>query len=329
MKLIDVISDAGRMGRYPVILTDVDFVISLYNDAAKSLFEGIEEGRRLDEYAEIFERQDMQRTRYPSSGLIKIKDKPYMCAFCPVIMGFHKEFVITVATSDKKEQDDSELFLSMKIAVLSKCIDICGEDVSSSAKRAHDKLYSSYEANLRMLAVIGRYPISSNVYVRELLNDAFSYYCRFKYGGEDRKRYDIVTDDDIMVLNNILCTVIMTTFNLCEMLSANGYCKVTLHEDTFYDKMIASFDFRAKNKFRAAIAHLNDVEDAMYLVLGRSAEDIYFIKSLVNFLYGKIKFESDGKYVSIKVITKREKLSIVRASALDFRHVLWAAIERT
>ncbi|MBR4255542.1 MAG: hypothetical protein IKQ18_00140 [Clostridia bacterium] len=329
MKLTDVISDAGRTGRYPVILTDADFVITLFNDAAKQLFKSIKEGHKLDEYAEIIERRDLQRSRYPTSALIRVKGKPYMCAFCPALMGLHKEFVLTIAVPDKKEEDDSELFLCMKVAVLTKCMETCGEFVTSSAKRAYDKLYSSYEANMRMLIALGRYPQPSNVYVKKLLEDALSYYCRFKYGGEDRKRYDVIVDEDIMIMNNILCAIIITTFNICELLSSNGYCRVTYHIDTFYDKTTTSFDFRAKSKLKSAIEHLNDVEDAIYLVLGRTAEDIYFIKSLTKYLYGKVKIEYDGNNVSFKIITPREKVTILRSTSLNYRQVLWAAVDRT
>ena len=328
MKLADVMSDAGRTGRYPVILTDVDFVIAMFNDAAKRLFDGIEEGRPFDDFAEIYDKRDLQRSRYPSSALIRVSGKPYLCAFCPVFMGFHKEFVITVAVPDKSEQDDSELFLSMKLAVLSKCMDMCGENVPPSAKKAYDKLYSSYEANMRMIISMSRIPTPSAVYIKELLGDAFSYYCRTKYGGEDRKRYDIIADDDIMIVNNILCVIVMTSYNLGEKLSSNGYCRVALNEDRLYDKMIVSVDFKPKSKLVSAISHYNDVEDAIYQVLGRAAEDVYFIKSLSAYLFGKVKLTYDENVVSIKIITPREKGKVVRARSLDFKGALYAAADR-
>ena len=329
MKLTDVLSDANRTDAYPIIITGGDLTVTFYNGAATGIFKGIENGHSLEQYAEVYNKKEILRSRYPSSVLLRAGDKRYLCAFCPVIMGFQREYVFTVATPKREDNDDSEYYLSMKTAVLLKCMgEFCGADMIAGAKKAYAKLYGKYEANMRLITAIAGNVMSAAVNVKELLGKVFSYYCALKYGGEDRKRYGITADEEIMRLNNVLCVVIVTAFDLCEKLAQNGYCEVTLYEDKDEKTTNVRFDFKPKSKLISASKRQGDMEDAIYSVLGRDAEDLHLIRALTDRINGHVDIRYENALATIAVTVPSERGMNLRAHDYDLLTASKIAAER-
>ena len=196
MDLKTVISDSSRISKFPTVITDEVFTVSFFNDAAKNLIPELTAGHKFDEYVTIYDKCDIKRSKYPSSAIIGCGGKKYFCAYCPVVTGFFKECVFSIAVPDGQEFDDCEQYLSMKLTVLSKCLCSRKESAPAGKERAYNRLYSSYEANMRMLTAMSGDDVSSAVNIKELLTEIFSYYGAVKYGAEQKKRFDINTDDN-------------------------------------------------------------------------------------------------------------------------------------
>ena len=327
MKLTDVLTDANKTDSYPVIITDGDFNLAYCNGAAKEIFFGIEGGRPLDEYAEIFNSRELKRSRYPSTALLRVGSVRFPCAFCPVITGFDKEYVFTVAPPLQKEKDDGEYYLSVRTAVLLKCLgDAGGEELTAGAKRTYAKLYAKYETNMRMMTVISGNAVYAAVDVEEFFSDILSYYCSLKYADDNRKRYDVITDGDIMRLSNVLCVVIVGIYDICMKLSQNGYCSVSFSED---DEMTrVRFDFKPKNRLISAMARSDDAEDAVYRVLGRGADDISLIKALSGRIRGDISIKYGDSVETMTLTVPREKGAYLSANSYNLAAAARIAAER-
>lgn len=329
MKLTDVIASVNRTDAYPTVITDEEFTVTFFNDAAKDIFKGMENGRPFGDFAEIYNQKELLRSRYPSSALIKVGGERLLCAFCPVTMGFQRECVFTIAAPKKEGNSDGEYYLSMKTAVLLKCMgELNGEGLPSKAKQTYTKLYDRYQANMRLITALAGNVVSAAVNVKELLCTVFSYYCFLKYGGEDRKRYGVFTNEDIMMMNNVLCVVIVTAFDLCEKLAQNGYCGVTVNEDREEKKTSVTFEFRPKNKLISAMRKTDDAEDAIYYVLGREAEDLYLINSLTERINGCVDIKYDDAVETITVTVPAEKGNYLRAFGADLLTASRIAAER-
>ena len=186
MKLTDVLTDANRADSYPVVITDDNFIITFYNGAAAVTFCGIENGRPLEQYAEIYNKRELKTSRYPSSALLRVGKKRLLCSFCPVITEFRREYVFTVAKRDGIDPGDSEYYITMKTTVLLKCMgDVSGENMTAGAKQTYARLYAKYEANMRLITAIAGSAAYAALNVREFFGDVLSYYCALKYGGEN------------------------------------------------------------------------------------------------------------------------------------------------
>ena len=171
--------------------------------------------------------------------------------------------------------------------------------------------------------------MSAAVNVKELLGTVFSYYCALKYGGEDRKRYGITADEEIMRLSNVLCVVIVTAFDLCEKLSQNGYCEVSLYEDKDDKTTCVRFDFKPKSRLIAASNRLGDTEDAIYSVLGREAEDLHLIRALTDRINGNVEIKYENTLETITVTVPSERGAYLKAFGSDLLTASKIAVERT
>ncbi len=293
MDLMTVISDSERISKIPTVITDEVFTVRFFNSAAEELIPGLAAGHSFEEYVTIYDKCEIKRSKYPSSALLGINGKKYFCAFCPVISGFFKECVFSVAVPDGDEYDDCEQYLTMKLAVLSKCLFGSGTEGAPAGKeRAYGKLYSAYEANMRLLTVMGG-DESSAVNIKDLLEDAFSYYGTAKYGADSGKRYEINTDVDYIKLHKAVCIMLVCAYDICQVLSRNGFCSVSVNCRNDDGVTSYLYSVKPKHKLSVLLDSSDDAEDAVYCLLGRGAEDMFIIKTLARQVRGQADIEYD------------------------------------
>ena len=329
MDLKTVISDSSRISKFPTVITDEVFTVSFFNEAAKKLIPDLTTGAKFDEYVTIYDKNDLKRSKYPSSAIIGCGGEKYFCAFCPVISGFIKECVFSLAVPDGEEYDDCEQYLSMKLAVISKCIGGTAESAPAGRERAYARYYSGYEANMRMLAAMAGDDHSSAVNIKELLEEIFTYYGEVKYGTEQKKRFGIETSEDYVKIKKAVCIILVYVYDLCQALSRNGFCAVSVNS-SMQDRQISfSFSVRPKHKLSSLLEEADGTEDAVYSLLGRGAENILMIKTLARHIRGQadIKYDVYCDEFSYCVTIPYDKSSYVKASGRQFADIARIAVQ--
>lgn len=320
MDLKTVISDSGRTGKYPTVITDEVFTVSFFNEAAKKLIPDLKTGHSLEEYVTVYDKNVLKRSKYPSSAIIGRQDKKYFCVFCPVISGFLKECVFSIAVPDENGSDECEQYLSMKLAVMSKCLTGKSGGAPAGKERAYGRLYSSYEANMRMLVAMGGNDYSSAVNIKELLEDAFAYYCSLKYGTERTKRYDVSTNCDYIRMKRAVCIILICVYDICQALSRNGFCNISVESDENGGFVSFRFSVLPKHKLASAFDSADSAEDAIYSLLGQGAENMLIVKALVRQICGQADVNYDTQTDKLEFVIKSptENSLSVRAADEEF-----------
>lgn len=323
MDLKTVISDSGRTGKYPTVITDEVFTVSFFNEAAKKLIPDITSGHRLDEYVTIYDKNELKRSKYPSSTVIGCRDRKYFSVFCPVISGFFKECVFSIAVPDENGNEDCEQYLSMKLAVMSKCLTGATGGVPAGKERAYSRLYSSYEANMRMLAAMSGNDRSSAVNIKELLGDALSYYCALKYGDEQSKRFTVNTNCDYIRMKKTVCIILVCIYDICQALSRNGFCNISVDDSVNDGSISFCFSVMPKHKLGSVLDAADGAEDAIYTLLGHGAENMFIIKTLVRQICGQadIKYDKESDELRFSVAIPYETKSTVKSGKDQFANV--------
>lgn len=329
MDLKTILSDSGRTSKFPTVITDEAFTVSFFNGAAEKLIPGITAGHRLEEYVTIRDKQELKRSKYPSSALIGCKDKSYFCAFCPVISGFNKECVFTIAVPDGNEYDDCEHYLTMKLAIISKCLGNNLSGAPAGKERAYNKLYSLYEAYMRMLIAMGGEDYPAAINIKELLEDAFSYYGTVKYGPGSAKRYDVHTNDEYIRLRRSSCILLVCAYDICITLSRNGFCAVDINSENEDGNTSFLFSVRPKHKLATLVEASEETEDAVYSLLGREAENILLIKTLARQIRGQAEMKYDvlSDEFDYEVTVPVERTNVVKSRGTQFADAVRAAAD--
>ncbi|MBO4422499.1 MAG: hypothetical protein J5879_03605 [Clostridia bacterium] len=315
MDLSTIISDSSRISKIPTVITDEEFTVSFYNAAAKELFPGIEGGRPFDDYAVIYDKADLMRTRYPSSALIGCGEKRYFCAFCPVFSGYSKECVFSVAVISD-DCRDCEQYLSMKLAVLSKCFSSSDADTACAGKaKAFSRLYSKYEAYLRMLTVVSGDDAVVTADIGRLLEDALSYYCTLRYGKSAALRYFVETDLEYIRMSRLTCVLLIEIYNICSRLSSNGCCAVSVKKNDGGD-IVFSMTFRPGGRLVSELSRDTNKENAVYSALGREAADVLLIKILARMVSGQMDmlYEPKAKTAKVSLTVAESRGSLLHSS---------------
>ena len=264
MKLTDVLADDNRYGVYPTIVTDADFSVVMYNDAAKAMIPELCEHTSIDDCLKLFDREFLYGLKYPATSIALYKEKEYFISVCPAEDGYDIKYVFFIAAPYGGEH-----YLSMKTAILSRF---------SCKTAARGKTGDSvFEASLRLLAAMSGDEISA-VKADELLCDACSYYCRLRYKDDDNLRYRIKNCSDIVFINKAYAAALDLCFHLCLLLSANGYCEIS--SDSSASATVFRMEFKPCKRLCAAIIENGNSFRSFYRALGHEAEELYFIKHL-------------------------------------------------
>ena len=311
MDLKTVISDSSRTSKIPTVITDEVFTVNFYNDAAKKLIPGLSVGHGFDEYVTIYDKSELKRSKYPCSMLIGCGEMKYPGVFCPVTAGFAKECVFSIAAGT--EGDDCEQYLTMKLAVISKCLAGKGSGAPAGKERAYGRMYSSYEANARMLAAMSEEEAFSAINIKQLLSEVFDYYAAIKYGAESTKRFDIQTDEDYVKIKNALCIVLVFLYDLCQTISRNSFCNISVKSGK--DGATFLFTVRPKHKLASLVKECGETEEAVYTLLGRGAENILLIKTLARRMRGQadMEYDTDSDELRFCVAAPFDNKDVVKA----------------
>ena len=329
MDLTAVISDSNRISKFPTVITDEVFTVSFYNDAAEKLIPELTAGKKFDELVTIYDKCELKRSKYPSSALIVCGGKKYFCAFCPVISGSNKEYVFSLAVPDKEKYDDCEQYLSMKLAVISKCLFDTPDNAAAGRKRAYSRMYSTYEANMRMLSAMSGDDYSSAVNIKELLEDVYSYYGDLKYGAEQTKRFSIQTSDDYIKIKKAVCVMLVYTYDLCLSLSRNGFCAVSVNTGLQSGQMSFLFSVRPKHKLSTLIDISDGAEEAVYSLLGRGAENMLMIKTLARQIRGQadIRYDTVSDELDFCLMSPYDNTGVFKAAGRQFADIARIAVQ--
>ncbi len=329
MDLKTVISDSSRISKFPTVITDEVFTVSFYNDAAEKLIPELTAGKKFDELVTIYDKCELKRSKYPSSAIIGCGGKKYFCAFCPVLSGFKKECVFSFAVPDGEEYDDCEQYLSMKLAVISKCLCATSENAPAGMERAYGRLYSNYEANMRMLTAVSGDEYPSAVNIKELLEDIYSYYGELKYGAEQTRRFSVECNDEYIKIKKSACIILVYAYDLCQALSRNGFCAVSVESSIQDGRISFSFSVRPKHKLSSLLSRSDGAEDAVYSLLGRGAENILMIKTLARQISGQadIRYDTEKDELDFCLTSPYDSTGVVKAAGRQFADVARIAVQ--
>lgn len=293
MDLKTVISDSSRISKIPTVITDEVFTVKFFNNAAKKLIPGLSIGHGFDEYVTIYDKSELKRSKYPCYMLIGCGEMKYPGVFCPVSSGFSKEYVFSIPVPDKTGYDDCEQYLTMKLAVISKCLGDAPAGTVAGKERAFNKIRSAYEANVHMLAVMSGDDGFRAVNIKQLLSEAFDYYGTVKYGSDRTKRFEIETNNEYVKIKKALCIILVCVYDLCQALSRNGFCGISVNSRKYEGDVSFVFTLRPKHKLASLINASGDTDEAVYMLLGRGAENMLLIKTLVRHLRGQAVIDYD------------------------------------
>lgn len=279
MNLTDVLNVDRRADEYPTVVTDTGFVIESFNEPAKALFPDIREGRLLTDLISFADIEFIEGLKYPASAVGVYADAEYFCSICPALDGVDMKYVFTIASPE-----DGDQYLSMKVAAHSRL---------SAKGTARGRLgESKLESSLRLMAALDADGVSS-VNVKSLLEDAFSYFCRLKYGDDEKMRYRIECLSEYVRLSKPIAAALIVGLHVCLLLSSNEYCEVSAGEDCgdTYFRIV----FKPNRDLREGMKQNANVFRAFYRALGRQADEFFFLKCLVGGASGKTEVDFDQK----------------------------------
>lgn len=312
----------------PTVITEEDFTVSFFNEAALNFISGLTAGRPLYDFIAIYDKNDLKRSKYPSSALIGYGGKKYFCAFCPVISGFIKQYVFSIAVPNNAGYDDCEQYLTMKLAVLSKYIGGKYESAPVGLEKAFNKYYSSYEANMRLLAAMSGDDKPSAVKIKNMLDDVLSFYNGLRYGAASGKRCDVITNEEIILMKRYVSVILVCAYDICMSVSRNGFCSVSVNcskEDGITE---FSFSVLPKHKFSVLLNKAEDTEDAVYFLLGREAESMLMIKTLARQIRGQADIEYDdlSDRLNFCLTVPYENAENVKSGSAHFADLAYIAV---
>lgn len=310
MKLNEVLEDEKRGERYPTVVTDAGFLTLSFNEAAGKLFDGICGGTDITKIAGFPELEYLRGLRYPSTTVAIYGDVEYFCFICPAEDGFDTKYVFFFSLPE-----DGDQYITMKASVISWL---------SSDEITHGKFGSSkLEAVLRLSAAFAGGGLST-VHTRSLLDDAFSYYCRAKYG-DDRKRYALTDVEDYVIMNKETAAALVICFRISTMLSSNGYCEVSAADRDNVTSF--RFVFRPGRDLRVSLDSGGSEFHAFYRALGKRAEELYFVKCLMAGASGRTDTGSEDGAVFIEISFDHGRRIELRSYGTDHTALLRAVAD--
>ena len=300
---------------FPTVITFEDLTVSFFNEKFRVAVPGVTPGQPVEKYMKINGIRELIRETAVSPCVAEINGKCYLCAYYRLQSGFDMNYAFSPAVTDGSDADAAR-YLMMKLAVLYKCA-----DSDAAARKRAEKPSPCYEDLMKRIEICRGVSYAgcvedfrSSVDINPFLTEIFGYYVKLRYG-DGNPRIKIVSDTDIVTLDNVSCLGLISLFHFASKVSHNGFItvKTSLYDNVFVTDLI----FRAEKRFTSRMFDADGKTDdsRIYAAMGFDGSDLIYTKKLALGSGGQVDIVFDGESVTASLTLPRIETPLIHSPA--------------
>ena len=308
-----VLEAGSKAFDFPTVITFEDLTVNFFNEKFRAVVPGITAGEPVGKFMKIRGIRELIKETAVAPCVAEINGRCCLCAYCRIESGFDMNYAFSPAVSDGSDCD-AVRYLMMKLAVLYKC---AGSDVV--ARKRNEKPAPGYDDLLRRIescegvsSAAGVEDFCGSVDITTFMTDVFGYYSKMRYGDES-PRINILTDTDLVILNNASCIELISVFHFASKASHNGFIKIGVSSSD--NDFTVGFVFKTSKHFSSRMFDANGKTDEkrIYAAMGFDGSDLIYAKKLALETGGQVDIGFDGDSVTASLTVPKIKTPLIHS----------------